>query len=209
MMFINLVNTDIPFAEYQLTQDKIDALRFRLLMCESYLKTYDLYENEDPCENYKVYLFYFDRKLLFLLVAINTDNNYNYGYPLLRMVDASDEELRTLSDADMVEVLSRAYELNPDKPLVLNVNLHERDIDYMISQLRSQIVEDIVRKHRGIFDKVFKEEHPLNHYECYDVPERRNVALELSPAEENEVNRLMHIILKKIYNFDYQPYSDR
>lgn len=146
-MFINLVNTDIPFAEYQLTQDKIDALRFRLLMCESYLETYDLYENEDPCENYKVYLFYFDRKLLFLLVAINTDNNYNYGYPLLRMVDASDEELRTLSDAEMVEVLSRAYELNPDKPLVLNVNLHERDIDYMISQLRSQIVEDIVRKH--------------------------------------------------------------
>lgn len=208
-MFINLVNTDIPFAEYQLTQDKIDALRFRLLMCESYLETYDLYENEEPCENYKVYLFYFDRKLLFLLVAINTDNNYNYNYPLLRMVDASNEELRTLSDADMVEVLSRAYELNPDKPLVPNVNLHERDIDYTISQLRSQIVEDIVRKHRGIFDKEFKEEHSLNHYECYDVPERRNVALELSPAEENEVNRLMHIILKKIYNFDYQPYSDR
>ena len=208
-MFINLVNTDIPFEEYQLTQDKIDALRFRLLMCESYLETYDLYENEDPCENYKVYLFYFDRKLLFLLVAINTDNNYNYNYPLLRMVDASNEELRTLSDADMVEVLSRAYELNPDKPLVPNVNLHERDIDYTISQLRSQIVEDIVRKYRGIFDKEFKEEHLLNHYECYDVPERRNVALELSPAEENEVNRLMHIILKKIYNFDYQPYSDR
>lgn len=208
-MFINLVNTDIPFAEYQLTQDKIDALRFRLLMCESYLETYDLYENEDPCENYKVYLFYFDRKLLFLLVAINTDNNYNYNYPLLRMVDASNEELRTLSDADMVEVLSRAYELNPDKPLVPNVNLHERDIDYTISQLRSQIVEDIVRKHRGIFDKEFKEEHSLNHYECYDVPERRNVALELSPAEENEVNRLMHIILRKVYNFDYQPYSDR
>ena len=208
-MFINLVNTDIPFAEYQLTQDKIDALRFRLLMCESYLETYDLYENEDPCENYKVYLFYFDRKLLFLLVAINTDNNYNYNYPLLRMVDTSNEELRTLSDADMVEVLSRAYELNPDKPLVPNVNLNERDIDYTISQLRSQIVEDIVRKHRGIFDKEFKEEHSLNHYECYDVPERRNVALELSPAEENEVNRLMHIILKKIYNFDYQPYSDR
>lgn len=208
-MFINLVNTDIPFEEYQITQEKIDALRFRLLMCESYLKTYDLYENEDPCENYKVYLFYFDRKLLFLLVAINTDNNYNYNYPLLRMVDASNEELRTLSDADMVEVLSCAYELNPDKPLVPNVNLHERDIDYTISQLRSQIVEDIVRKHRGIFDNEFKEEHSLNHYECYDVPERRNVALELSPTEENEVNRLMHIILKKIYNFDYQPYSDR
>lgn len=208
-MFINLVNTDIPFAEYQLTQDKIDALRFRLLMCESYLETYDLYENEDPCENYKVYLFYFDRKLLFLLVAINTDNNDNYGYPLLRMVDASNKELRTLSDVEMVEVLSRAYELNPDKPLVPNVDLYERDIDYMISQLRSQIVEDIVRKHRGIFDKEFKEGHSLNHYECYDVPERRNVALELSPAEEDEVNRLMHIILKKIYNLDYQPNSDK
>lgn len=146
--------------------------------------------------------FCYDRKLLFLLVAINTDNNFNYGYPLLRMVDASNKELRTLSDADMVEVLSRAYELNPDKPLVPNVNLHERDIDYTISQLRSQIVEDIVRKHRGIFDKEFKEEHSLNHYDCYDVPERRNVALELSSAEENEVNRLMHIILKKIYYLD-------
>ena len=208
-MFINLVNTDIPFEEYQITQDKIDALRFRLLMCESYLETYDLYENEDPCENYKVYLFSYDRKLLFLLVAINTDNNFNYGYPLLRMVDASNEKLRTLSDVEMVEVLSRAYELNPDKPLVPNMALHERDIDSTISQLRSQIVEDIVRDSRGIFEKEFKEEPSLNHYECYDVPERRNVALDLSPAEENEVNRLMHIILKKIYNFDYQPYSDR
>lgn len=208
-MFINLVNTDIPFAEYQLTQDKIDALRFRLLMCESYLEVYDLDENEDPCENYKVYLFSYDRKLLFLLVAINTDNNFNYGYPLLRMVDASNEELCTLSDVEMVEVLSRAYELNPDKPIVPNLALHERDIDYTISQLRSQIVEDIVRDSRGIFEKEFKEEPSLNHYECYDVPERRNVALDLSPAEENEVNRLMHIILKKIYNFDYQPYSDR
>ncbi len=208
-MFINLVNTDIPFEEYQITQDKIDALRFRLLMCESYLKTYDLYENEDPCENYKVYLFYFGRKLLFLLIAINTDNNYNYGYPLLRMVDASNKELRTLSDVEMVEVLSSAYELNPDKPLVPNVALHECDIDYMISQLRSQIVEDIVRNRRGIYEKEFKEESSLNHYECYDVPERRNVALDLSPAEEDEVNRLMHIILKKIYNLDYQPNSDK
>ena len=208
-MFINLVNTDIPFEEYQITQDKIDALRFRLLMCENYLEVNDLDENEDPCENYKVYLFYFYRKLLFLLVAINTDNNYNYNYPLLRMVDASNENLRTLSDAEMAEVLSTAYELNSDKPLVPDVDLHERDIDYMISQLRTQIVEDIVRKHRGIFDKEFKEEHSLNHYECYDVPERRNVALELSPAEENEVNRLMHIILKKIYNYDYQPNSDK
>ena len=208
-MFINLVNTDIPFEEYQITQEKIDALRFRLLMCESCLEVYDLDENEDPCENYKVYLFSYDRKLLFLLVAINTDNNFNYGYPLLRMVDASNEELCTLSDVEMVEVLSRAYELNPDKPLVPNVALHERDIDSTISQLRSQIVEDIVRDSRGIFEKEFKEEPSLNHYECYDVPERRNVALDLSPAEENEVNRLMHIILKKIYNFDYQPYSDR
>lgn len=40
--------------------------------------------------------FCYDRKLLFLLVAINTDNNFNYGYPLLRMVDASNKELRTL-----------------------------------------------------------------------------------------------------------------
>lgn len=208
-MFINLVNTDIPFEEYQITQDKIDALRFRLLMCESYLEVNDLDENEDPCENYKVFLFRNDRKLIFLLVAINTDNNYNYGYPLLRMVDASNEKLRTLSDVEMVEVLSRAYELNSDKPIIPNVDIHERDIDYLISQLRTQIVEDIVRDSRGIFEKEFKEEPSLNHYECYDVPERRNVALDLSPAEENEVNRLMHIILKKIYNFDYQPYSDR
>lgn len=208
-MFINLVNTDIPFEEYQLTRDRIDALRFRLLMCESYLKTYDLYENEDPCENYKVYLFYFDRKLLFLLVAINTDNNYNYNYPLLRMVDASNEKLRTLSDAEMAEVLSRAYELNPDKPLVPNVNLRERDIDYMISQLRSQIVEDIVIDQRDIPQEEFKIEPLLNHYEYYGIPERKYLTSELSPSEENEVNRLMHIILKKIYNFDYQPYSDR
>ena len=208
-MFISLVNTDIPFKEYQLTQDKIDALKFRLLLCESYLEAYDLAEYDDPFENYKVFLFSIKDKLLFLLVAINTDNNYNYGYPLLRMIDASNEELHTLSDAEMVEILSDAYNMSPDKPLVPNVILSERDIDYTISQLRSQMVEDVVRGRRGVFEKEFKEEPSLNHYECYDVPERRNVALELSPAEENEVNRLMHIILKKIYNYDYQPDCDK
>lgn len=204
-MFINLINTDIPFAEYQLTQDRIDALKFRLLMSESYLDAFDLTEHKDPCENYKVFLFSINGKLLFLLVAINVDNNYNYGYPLLRMVDATNNELHALSDAEMVEILSDAYDMNSEKPVVPNMTLSEHDMNYTISHLKSTMVEDIVRDSRGIPQDEQKEEPSLNHYECNDVPEQRNVALVLSQTEEIEVNRLMHIILKKIYNYDYQP----
>ena len=49
-MFVNLVNTDIPFAEYQLSQDKIDAMKFRLLLENPDLEACDLTDQEEPDE---------------------------------------------------------------------------------------------------------------------------------------------------------------
>lgn len=46
-MFINIVNTDIPFGEFQLSQDKIDAMKFRLLLENPDLEACDLDEQED------------------------------------------------------------------------------------------------------------------------------------------------------------------
>ena len=54
-MFINLVNTDIPFKEYQLSQDKIDALKFQLLPSEGYLNAYELQDEQDPFDCYNVF----------------------------------------------------------------------------------------------------------------------------------------------------------
>ena len=68
-MFINLVNTDIPFEEYQITQDKIDALRFRLLLSEGYLNAYELDDIDEEFDCYTIFLLSSGGKLLFLLVG--------------------------------------------------------------------------------------------------------------------------------------------
>ena len=64
-MFINLVNTDIPFKEYQLSQDKIDALKFQLLLSEGYLNAYELQDEQDPFDCYNVFLLFLEGNCYF------------------------------------------------------------------------------------------------------------------------------------------------
>lgn len=163
-MFINLVNTIIPFEEYQLTQDKIDALKFRLLLSEGYLNAYELDEKEDPFENYHVFLLLSNGKILFLIVgnaSVIAD-----GYPLLRIVDMSSDMPRQLYDKEMIAFLSDIYKQYPDKPITggyVSIN-NELDAKIIIHKLDDE--------------------------------------LDFAQAEKE---KLKQIILKKVYNYDYQP----
>ena len=110
-MLINLVNTTIPFEEYQLTQDRIDALKFRLLESESYLGACDLMEYSDSFECYRVYFLPYDKRLLFLMVG-NSLARSN-GYPMLTMVDVSDGTVHTIKDEELInEVHEKINMLN-------------------------------------------------------------------------------------------------
>ena len=163
-MFINLVNTTIPFEEYQLTQEKIDALKYRLLWSEGYLHAYELNDSGDPFENYHCFLLLSERKLMFLVVG--KASVIDEGCPLISMVDMSEAEPRQLSEEEIINFLSDAYSQNPEKAITGNFVSIDKELDAKLISLH------------------------LDNF------------LDHEPAEKENIKR---IILKKIYNYDYQP----
>ena len=208
-MFINLVNTDIPFKEYQLSQDKIDALKFQLLLSEGYLNAYELQDEQDPFDCYNVFLLFLEEKLLFLLVG--NARAIEDGYPFLCMVDMSGEFPRRLDSEEMIDFICDAYHLNQDKPITCGLVSLDNEIDrIVISQKLEDELEYVIKARRRTPKEEVKEESAvLRHYEEYDKPAKRNVDYELSASEQTEMERLKQIFLKKIYNFDYKPNSDK
>ena len=201
-MFINFINTDIPFEEYQLTQDKIDALKFRLLLSEGYLNAYELDERGDLGQCYNVFLLSSNEKLLFLIVgnlhAVEND------YPLLRLVDVSDGTPHSCSDEELIKFLSDVHEQHPDKPITKGyVSIdNELDAEIIIQKLDDEL-DYVIRARRHVPQEPVQES-AISHYETYDEPSRRIVDLELSSSENAELEHMRKIILRKIYNYDCQ-----
>lgn len=208
-MFVNLVNTEIPFAEYQLTQDKIDALKFKLLLNEGYLNAYELQDQQDPFDCYNVFLLFLEGKLLCLLVG--NARAIEDGYPYLCMVDMSGECPRRLENEEMIDFICNAYHLNQDKPITCGLVSLNNEIDRIIitQKLEDELEYIIKARRRTPKEEVKEESATLRHYEEYDKPAKRNVDYELSTTEQEEMEKLKHIFLKKIYNFDYLPNSDK
>ena len=207
-MFINLVNTDIPFEEYQITQDKIDALRFRLLLSEGYLNAYELDDIDEEFDCYTIFLLSSGGKLLFLLVG--NAKAVEEGYPVLRIIEMSNDSSRKLEDEEVVDFISSAYDQNQDKPITCGFVSLDNEVDRIIIQKLEDELEYIIKARRRTPKEEVKEESAvLRHYEEYDKPAKRNVDYELSSTEQEEMERLKHIFLKKIYNFDYLPNSDQ
>lgn len=208
-MFINLVNTDIPFKEYQLSQDKIDALKFQLLLSEGYLNAYELQDEQDPFDCYNVFLLFLEWKLLFLLVG--NARAIEDGYPFLCMVDMSGEFPRRLDSEEMIDFICDAYHLNQNTPITCSLVSLDNEIDrIVITQKLEEELEYVIKARRRTPKEEVKEESAvLHHYEEYDKPAKRNVDYELSASEQTEMERLKQIFLKKIYNFDYKPNSDK
>ena len=208
-MFINLVNTDIPFEEYQLSQDKIDALKFQLLLSEGYLNAYELQDEQDPFDCYNVFLLFLKGKLLFLLVG--NARAIEDGYPFLCMVDMSGEFPRRLDSEEMIDFICDAYHLNQNTPITCSLVSLDNEIDrIVITQKLEDELEYVIKARRRTPKEEVKEESAvLRHYEEYDKPAKRNVDYELSASEQTEMERLKQIFLKKIYNFDYKPNSDK
>lgn len=208
-MFINLVNTDIPFKEYQLSQDKIDALKFQLLLSEGYLNAYELQDEQDPFDCYNVFLLFLEEKLLFLLVG--NARAIEDGYPFLCMVDMSGEFPRRLDSEEMIDFICDAYHLNQNTPITCSLVSLDNEIDrVVITQKLEDELEYVIKARRRTPKEEVKEESAvLRHYEEYDKPAKRNVDYELSASEQTEMERLKQIFLKKIYNFDYKPNSEK
>ena len=208
-MFINLVNTDIPIKEYQLSQDKIDALKFQLLLSEGYLNAYELQDEQDPFDCYNVFLLFLEEKLLFLLVG--NARAIEDGYPFLCMVDMSGEFPRRLDSEEIIDFICDAYHLNQNTPITCSLVSLDNEIDRIVitQKLEDELEYVIKARRRTPKEEVKEESAALRHYEEYDKPAKRNVDYELSASEQTEMERLKQIFLKKIYNFDYKPNSDK
>lgn len=200
-MFINLVNTDIPFEEYQLTQDQIDALKFRLLqqrICD--LDIDDL--TEEYSYNYVVALLRIKQRLLFLLIPTNVNMcNPFEGFSLYMMFDMSERTPKQLSNEEIIDFFAVAYQHNPDTPLIPQHFLppyHSIKLN-MLYCLRESI-EFILKEH---YRNICFDAHTA-HYE-------KDNAYPLSTTDfdlDAKVDYAMYSILRKIYNEDYANYAN-
>ena len=205
-MFINLVNTEIPFKEYQLTQEKIDALKFRLLLSESYLSANELTDDESDPTIHQIFLLRYEEQLLFLIVHVDCccDREAPF-YPLMiNIVEVIGDNLRHLSNDEVLSFLSESYARQPDKSLTRGLYVPENeDAQHrLFEDWRCDLANHIRLRHRDV--QLQESDKALHHYEC-DLSGERGGAWGLTSTVCEEVEHLMAVVLKKIYNYDYQP----
>lgn len=204
-MFINLVNTDIPFAEYNLSKDWLDALKFRILLSQEYLTAHDFLEQPDSYagEDYRIYLMPLQDKLIFLIVGIEAAQRQ--GLPLFKFLEVKDGDSYEWSDREMIDFLVEAYTQNPKTALIENYPLPQ-DHQY-ICDVTNTLFDDM---EYYVSIQRYVDQEPdgnpiIHHYDEDTLAELRRSSWQLTPEEENYVEELVRIVLKKIYNYDYQP----
>lgn len=213
-MFINLVNTDIPFEEYQLlTQDQIDALKFRLLWkLQQSIYGLDLYGLDlygldlsdfettyHPYHNNCIILLSIEKRLLFLLVA--NENCVDECRPFLTIVDMSNQDPYILSDNEMIDLLMDSYKRNPNTSLIPFLALLPNDKNKKIvlfHYIKNNIILFVLCKRKPIG------KNDMRHYDYNDDSIREDFCL--TDAEEIEVDNIMCALFRKIYHEDYANY---
>lgn len=206
-MFINLANTDIPFEEYRLSRETIDALKYRILKSEWYLHVYELQEKPDPFDNHWVYLLNKAEKLYMLIAT--TGRKEDGWSPLLRILEVVGDGLRRLSDGEMLQFISELYEKNPDTPIGYEPILIYESEEKLIRDFEVEI-EYIVKTRRNVH--VVNEDPPLHHYETYEnqnksVYDEYRAFNEATEEEKVEIARIVRIVMKKVYNIDVQEFA--
>lgn len=208
-MFINLVNTSIPFEEYNLTQDQIDAFKFRLLWKLQHsvygLNLYDLdlsdfEETYQPYHNNHIVLLPIEKRLLFFLIANETC--VDECRPFLTIVDMSNQEPYLLSDNEMIDLLMDSYEHTPNTPLIHLALLPQDKNDkiVLLHYIKDSIAIFVQDKPKPMGKK-------LHHYDD-NTGSIKNDFYSLTDSEQSEVDHIMCALLRKIYNEDYVNYMD-
>lgn len=189
-MFINLANTDIPFEEYQLlTQDQIDALKFRLLWkLQQSIYGLDLHSiygldlsdfetTYQPYHNNCIILLSIEKRLLFLLVA--NENCVDECRPFLTIVDMSNRYPYILSDDEMIDLLMDSYKRNPNTSLIPFLALLPNDENkktVLLHYIKGSIILFVLCKRKPIG------KNDLQHFDDNDDSIREDFCL--TDAEE-------------------------
>ena len=204
-MFVNLVNTDIPFAEYQFSQDKIDAMKFRLLIENPDMEACDLTEQEEPDEMYRVFLFR-DEDTLFMLVVPIYAILYDRSTEMLRFFDMGAKYPIQWTFNSLLDYLKEAYQKHPNNPITGQTVFPQEESYWaqIIETLREDITDEILS--RRIHPS--QPDEKAHHYEDDAVPSKMEYGLDLTPEEEDELEYLMTVVMKMVFNYDYSPKND-
>ena len=204
-MFINLVNTDIPFEEYRLTRDQIDALKFNLLQIEKYLDVSDLDEQDCAGERYRVFLTTIDGNLAFLIVSMGVEQEY-YGFQILHMRELCGEDAKECGESEILDFVIKSYEKYPERTYIEDTYIGESNLKEIVRSLWDWLEIYVDMHHLKPTEEV-KENPVRHHYEanCGSEPkcDWHYTPYSFTPEGKSEIEHLMTIILKKIYNIDY------
>lgn len=199
-IFINLVNTDIPFEEYQLIQDQIDALKFRLLQQNIFdLEIEDL--EEQYSYNYDVVLLRIKQRLLFLLIPMNMCTDAFGALPFYMMFDMSERMPKQLSNKEIIDFFTDSYKHNPNIPLIY----HHFPPQYESLKL------NMLYCLRESLEFILKEHHRKLCFDSLTAHYEKDNAYPFSTTDldfDEKVDYAMYSILKKIYNEDYTNYIE-
>lgn len=199
-MFINLANTDIPFEEYNLTQDQIDALKFRLL--QQNIWDLEMEDLEEQCSyNYDIVLLRVQQRLFFLLIPTGLYADEFGNFPFFIMLDMSDRTPKQLSDKEIIDFFTDAYTRHPDAPLI-PYKLLPQDECTKLNLVYS------LRKH---IEFILKEHHRELCFDSFTAHYEKDDAYPLSTTDfdiDEKVDYAMYSILRKIYNEDYANYIE-
>jgi len=204
-MFVNLVNTEIPFAEYQLTRDQIDALKFRLLWEDEELDVSDLSERQIGGEMNRVF-FFRDEDSLFMLVVPIYAILYDRPTEMIRIFDMGAKYPVQWTFNSLLDYLKEAYQKHPDNPITGKTVFPQEESYWaqIIETLREDITDEIL-SHRI---HPYQPDEKPHHYEDDAVPSKMEYGLDLTPEEDDELEYLMTVVMKMVFNYDYSPEND-
>ena len=180
-MFINLINTEIPFKEYKLTKDELDKCRKRLLAIEPHLCITEEEEPEDA-DLFDVFYFVGDGNLITCIIPSFNEINTPSIFVL------SDERDYEMDEKSVFDFLGFVYEKNPGfrlpnrKPVL---DVHAQSLTGLMFNIASYLTEtpkepDVCTSYDNYYPRV--------------QPTSRKFDLD-------EAKRLVHIVLTTMYNY--------
>ena len=204
-MFVNLVNTEIPFAEYQLSRDQIDALKFRLLWEDEELDVSDFSERQIAGEMNRVFFFRDEDSLYMLVVPINAIF-YERPTEMIRFFDMGAKYPIQWTFNSLLDYLKEAYQKHPNNPITGKSVFPQEEYywAHIIETLREDITDEILS--RRIHPS--RPDDKTHHYEDDAVSPQIEYGLDLTPEEEAEVENCMTAVMKMVFNYDYSSEND-
>lgn len=180
-MFINLINTEIPFKEYKITWEELNQCRRRLLAVSPHLYIAEE-ESQEDADLVDVFFFVGDMNQITCIIP----SFYEINTPSIYVL--SNERDYELDEKSVFDFLEFVYEKNPDfrlpnrKPLL---DVHAQSLTGLIFNVACCLTETP------------REPEICTSYDNY-YPRVQSASKKF---DIDEAKRLVHIVLTTMYNY--------